>query len=126
MKVYLAGGFRNNWQEKVIAQIPEITFFNPRDKESDGKMSLDEYGTWDLHHIKISDIVFVYMEKDNPSGIGTAVETGYSHGVNKTIILVLEPGHETINDRYLQFLKKAANISFETLDEGIKYLKTFV
>ncbi|MCK5015688.1 MAG: hypothetical protein KAS32_01335, partial [Candidatus Peribacteraceae bacterium] len=72
-----------------------------------------------------SDIVFVYAERTNPSCIGLSVEIGYAKGLNKTVILVLEPRHETREDRYMQFLKKAANITFETLEEGIDYLQSF-
>ena len=67
----------------------------------------------------------MYAERTNTSCIGLAVESGYAKGIGKTIILVLEPNHEIIKDNYLQFLKKAANITFENLQDGIDYLKNF-
>lgn len=127
-KVYLAGGYKSNWQEKV-KKIDGFIWFDPKEKERPkGKiipMTLNEYGTWDLHFISQSDIVFVYAERTNPSCIGLSVEIGYAKGLGKTVILVLEPNHETMQDRYMQFLKKAASITFETLDEGIDYLQSF-
>ena len=107
--VYLAGGFSSNWQKVVIDQCSGFVFFNPRAKERpegvDIEMPLEEYSVWDLHYIKQSDIVFVYAERSNKSCIGLSVEAGFARGLEKTIILVLEDKHETINDKSLAFLK---------------------
>lgn len=123
-KVYLAGGMRSGWQNKV-KEIKGLEFYDPTPKESSVKMSIDQYGTWDLHFVKQSDIVFVYIERTNPSGIGAAIESGYAKGLGKTVILVLEEGNETINDRYLAFFNKIADVSFNRLEEGIEYLTKF-
>jgi len=127
-KVYLAGGLRTNWQAKV-KELNGFKFLCPRDKERPNgveiQMTVNEYGTWDLHYIKQADIVFVYAERTNTSCIGLSVESGYAKGLGKTVILVLEPNHETIKDAYLQFLKKAASITFETLEDGMNYLQSF-
>ena len=131
MKVYLAGGMRTDWQDKVIVikRYPDetISFYDPRNKnvENERQLTLEEYGTWDLHHIKQCDIVFGYMEKTNPSGVGMACELGYAFGIGKTVILVLEEDNEHQKDRYIQFMKKVAHVTFKTLEEGIEYLKTF-
>lgn len=127
-KVYLAGGYKSSWQ-KEVKKLNGFIWFDPKEKERpEGKvipMTLNEYGTWDLHFIDKSDIVFVYVERTNTSCIGLSVEIGFAKGIGKTVILVLEPNHETIKDRYLQFLKKVADITFETLDDGMNYLQTF-
>ena len=127
-KVYLAGGYRSAWQLKV-KEVEGFVWFDPKEKERpEGKvipMTLNEYGTWDLHFIKESDIVFVYAERTNPSCIGLAVEIGFAKGLGKTIILVLEENHETIKDRYMQFLKKAASITFDNLEAGVGFLQSF-
>lgn len=128
-KVYLAGGFKNDWQSKVISSSEWITWINPKSKEyTNGErttMSVPEYGKWDLHYIKQSDIVFVYVEKDNTSCIGLSVEAGYAKGLGKMVILVLEPNHETIKDSYLSFITQVADIVFSDLESGINYLKSF-
>ena len=42
-RVYLAGGFRSNWQQKTIESSNKIDWVNPREKEQDKKMSLEEF-----------------------------------------------------------------------------------
>jgi len=123
-KVYLAGGIRSNWQQKVIDNVDAI-FFNPRTKEVDRTLTLTEFGTWDLHFIKQCDIVFAYMEKNNPSGIGMAVEMGYAKGLGKTVILCLEPDNEFIKAGYLQFMKKVSDVVYENIDEAIAHLQLY-
>ena len=123
-KIYLAGGMKSNWQSR-LKEIDGFVFYDPKDKEMLKELTLNEYGTWDLHYIRQSDIVFVYAERDNPSGIGLAVEAGYAKGLGKTVILVLEDDNRFHEDRYMQFLKKAANITFTNLQDGINYLKVY-
>lgn len=120
-KVYLAGGF-SDWREKVKAIYLgyNIEFFDPKLKPD---KHWSEYGTWDIHYVKQCDICFAYMDKNNPSGYGLSAEIGYAKALNKTVILVIEPGHE--KDKYFQFLKNFADVVFESLDEGIEFLKTF-
>lgn len=123
-KVYLAGGIRSNWQEKVTSKI-DADFYNPRTKEIERILTLEEFGTWDLHHIKKCDIVFAYMERTNPSGIGMSVEMGYAKALGKTVILCLEPNNEHVKDRYLQFMKKVSDIVYEDIDVAIEQLSLY-
>ena len=122
--VYLAGGMRSNWQDQLV-KLEGFKFINPRVKEvGDHKPSLQEYAQWDLHFIRKADIIFVYIEATNPSCIGLAVEAGYAKGLGKTVILVIEP-HNSISDKYLQFVTQVADIHFISLQEGIDYLNSF-
>lgn len=123
-RIYLAGGIRSNWQAKVTEQV-NADFFNPRDKEVDKVLTLTEFGTWDLHFIKSCDIVFAYMEKTNPSGIGMSVEMGYAKALGKTVVLCLEENNEHIKDGYLQFMKKVSDIVYTNIDDAIEYLKLY-
>lgn len=127
-KVYLAGGFRSGWQDEV-KKLNGFIWLDPKVKERPNgvvvPMDVNEYGTWDLHYIRQSDIVFAYCERTNTSCIGMSVEMGYAKALGKTIILVLEPNHETIKDQYLQFLKKASSITFDNLQDGLNYLQSF-
>jgi nucleoside 2-deoxyribosyltransferase len=124
-RVYLAGGFRSDWQQRVIDECDEgFTFFNP--KEHGLEKSVDWYSTWDLHHVKNADIVFAYMERDNPSGYGLSLEVGYARAFGKTIILVDEKSaHSPTFDRYFKIVRFASNVVFDNLNEGICYLKAF-
>jgi len=165
IKVYLAGGFRTDWQERVktalgsvygleearsgyYEQDPNSTggrfvdhprktiliehssfkFYDPKEKEyingERKNLSLQDYVTWDLYHIKKSDIVFVYIERTNP-GVGSIAELGYARGLGKTIIAVIEKEHEHIEDRYIDFIRPMCDVVFDTLQEGIDYLHTY-
>lgn len=128
-KVYLAGGFKSDWARRVIKCCDGLYFINPKEKEFKKEeritMDVNEYGKWDLHFIKQCDIVFVYVEKSNTSCIGLCCEAGYAKGLGKTVITVLEPNHETIKDNHLTFITQVSDIVFETLEEGIEYLKSF-
>jgi nucleoside 2-deoxyribosyltransferase len=120
-KVYLAGGF-SDWREIVKASfINDIEFFDPKLKPD---KHWSEYGTWDIHFVKQCDISFAYLSKDNPSGYGLSAEIGYAKALNKTVILIIEPGHEKA--KHFEFLKTFADVIYESLDEGIEYLKTFL
>ena len=127
--VYLAGGFKSDWADKVKECSDNFNWVNPKEKEyKNGErviMNVNEYGSWDLHYIRKSDIVFVYVERSNTSCIGLSVEAGFAKGLDKTVILVLEPSHETIKDEYLSFITQVASIVFEDLESGINYLKSF-
>jgi len=122
MRVYLSGGMRTNWQEKVKRACPDLRFADPM---LNGGKIMAEYGTWDMHAVKKCDIVFTYMERTNPCGAGLAAETGYARGLGKTIILVLEKDNEHVPDRYLLWLAKMADITFDNLDDGIAYLQKY-
>jgi nucleoside 2-deoxyribosyltransferase len=128
-KVYLAGGFKSNWHEQVKCCSNSFEWINPKEKEYKNNeriiMDVNEYGKWDLHFIKHSHIVFVYIEKTNTSCIGLCCEAGYAKGLGKTVITVLEPNHETIKDSYLSFITQVSDIVFDDLESGINYLKSF-
>lgn len=130
-KVYLAGGFRSEWGNYVTTHVnsENLLFINPKNKEfKNGErivMDVNEYGKWDLHFIKQSDIVFVYVERTNTSCIGLCCEAGYAKGLGKTVITVLEPDHAYIKDDYLSFLTQISDIVFQDLENGINYLKSF-
>jgi len=85
------------------------------------------YTAWDLSHIKASDILFACMDKDNPSGYGLALEIGYAKALGKTVILVDEKSSENEEfRRYFAIAKETADVYFESLDEGINFLKGFM
>ncbi|MBS1572551.1 MAG: hypothetical protein JST62_09180 [Bacteroidetes bacterium] len=123
-KVFLSGGFKSNWQSKVIKEVGDkFIFFNPREH---GLEHSDFYTTWDIHFVKECDILFAYMEKTNPSGYGLAFELGVAYSLNKTIILVDEKSsEETTFARYFKILYKPSGVVLSSLSEGIDYLKKF-
>jgi len=120
-QIYLAGGMHGNWREEVRSAV-DAAFFDPADHWLN---TLEEFGTWDLHYVKQADLVLTYIERTNPSCIGAAIETGYAAGKDTTVILVLEPDHEHFKDRYLDFFRKVADVTFQELDAGIDYLQHY-
>jgi nucleoside 2-deoxyribosyltransferase len=122
VKVYLAGGMRSGWQNLVKSQT-NLSFFDPRNKETNTFLSINEIGTCDLFYIQQSDIVLAYMEATNPSGIGLAAELGYAKGLGKTVILCIEPNNHHIKDKYLGFLRSVSHVVYTNLDDGILFLK---
>jgi nucleoside 2-deoxyribosyltransferase len=123
-RVFLSGGFKSNWQSKVIQEVGEkLIFFNPREH---GLEHSDFYTTWDIHFIKECDIIFAYMEESNPSGYGIAFELGVAFSLNKTIILVDERSKTDLNfANYFKILYKPSGVVLGNLSDGIEYLKKY-
>lgn len=84
-------------------------------------MKAEEYMPWDEHAIKMSEIVFAYMEQSNPSGFGLSCEVGYALGRDKTVIVVNESDNKYLN----RILDGLFTVKFQTLSEGIDYLSKF-
>ncbi len=123
-KIYLAGGMKSGWQDNVINRfLNKFDFFNPRDHQLDKS---SEYTIWDLHFVKESDILFAYMEKDNPSGFGLTLELGFAKALNKTIILVDERSavNESFANRF-KIVRESSSITFNNIEDGIKFLERF-
>ena len=123
-KVYLAGGMNeSNWQEEVIKLVGKegFVFYNPREHSlTDSK----EYTFWDLFYVKQSDILFAYMQKDNPSGIGLTLEVGYARALDKSIILVDERSkHDKAFANRFEIVRESSTVVFDNLNDGINFLK---
>jgi nucleoside 2-deoxyribosyltransferase len=93
--------------------------------KNDIKNAFDQYATLDLYHAKASDIVFGYLEADNPAGHGLAVECGYAKGLGKTVIIVNETKLDDPMYRYKKFIEKSADIVFTNFVEGVLFLEKF-
>ena len=124
-KVYLAGGFKSNWQEIVINQLKDqFIFYNPRNHNLE---SPADYSVWDRHYVKQCDILFGFMELENPSGYGLAFEIGLAYGLGKTIILIDEKSLTNGEfERRFNLIAHSSSVVFYSLDIGIDYLKTFI
>ena len=69
-KVYLAGGFRGGWQDKVIEAFSEpfgawldVEFVDPR---KHGLKEEKDYTEWDLRAIRECDVVFAVIPTFTP------------------------------------------------------------
>ena len=115
---------KSNWQEKVITALGKnCTFFNPRAHQLE---SDKEYWVWDIHFVRECDVVFAYMEADNPSGFGLTFEIGLAYALNKTIILVDEKSNVDKDfERYFKIVSNSTQIVTGNLIDGINFLKKF-
>lgn len=138
-KVYLAGGMKSGWQDvlykayfmKTIEKkdIKSYTiieqhefnciYFDPRDNHSKDPQV---FTNWDIFHLKQSDIVFAYLEQDNPSGIGLAAEIGYAKALGQTVIFV----NEQSDNRYVKFVEEISDVVVNTFEEGVVILARLI
>lgn len=116
MKIYLAGGMRSGWQDRVTAGAPQHEYIDPRTHGLDDER---EYTAWDLAGVRAADLVFACMEADNPSGLGMCVEMGYALGLGKPIVFVDEHG-----GRRLGMARQIATVLTRRLDDGIALLRS--
>lgn len=122
MKVYLAGGFRSNWQEHVKSAVPMVRYFDPREHNLQDKA---QYTLWDLEAIRHCDVVFAYFEKTNEGGYALALELGFAKALGKRIVLVDEKSQfSDTTRRYLGMLHAVAEVVLEDIDEGITFLQS--
>ncbi len=122
MKVYLAGGFRSGWRDTVIAARPDYIYLNP---QQHGLTDPGEYTALDLKAIADSQIIFAYLEADNPGGPNLALEMGFAFGLGassinslkRTIIFVDE------KEKYYSMAKAIANEYFTSFGYALEYWK---
>jgi nucleoside 2-deoxyribosyltransferase len=123
MKVYLAGGMKSGWQQKLIDYFSnlDITLYDPTKHRLE---SPELYSPADIYALKQSDIIFIYMEETNPSGMGASFEAGYAYAESKLIILVDEksPNDEKFA-RQFAMVSTLASVKFNNLRSGMDYLR---
>jgi nucleoside 2-deoxyribosyltransferase len=125
LKIYLAGGFKGGWHEKVIQQVSnDFIIYNPQQHSLDDS---EMYTAWDLFHVDKCDILLGYMSEDNPSGYGLALEIGYAKAKNKLVLLIDERSKiDAPFKRYFSICHQSSNIVFNSFDEAITFIKTFI
>src|SRR5262245_9766764 len=86
--VYLAGGFRTKWRDRV-RRLEGFIFLDPSQHHLREPRN---YTAWDLDAIRRADVVLAYLEKENPGGYALALEVGYAKALNKRVLFVEDPG----------------------------------
>ena len=114
MKVYLAGGMREEWR-LYFKGLKGITFYDPTQTFLSDSSA---YTYWDLEAIRQCDVVFAYFESGNSSGIGLACEVGYALGLGKPVFLV----NQQPENRYFEFVVKSGVVLLPNLETGKKLL----
>lgn len=116
--VYLAGGFKSNWQDAVMSSCNDFIFKDPR---LHNIQSPKDYTDWDLKAVEESDVIFAYMENSNPGGYALALEVGYAKALNKTIIFIEEELDRERNKRF-DMVRACADYKVTSLTDGIGIL----
>ena len=115
MKIYLAGGMKGTWQDRIREVLPNHTCYDPRDHNLSNPV---DYTKWDLDHVKKADLIFAVFTKDNPSGFGMSLEIGYAHALGIPIVLVDEQGSKS-----WAMAREMSNCWFKDLAHGILEVK---
>lgn len=120
--IYLSGGHRSGWQDFIMRSAGGFEFIDP---SKNGLSDSKAYTSWDLYSIDKCDIVFAYFESTNPSGYGLALEVGYAAAKGKHVIFVDEKSESDRNlSKYVKIIREASDAVFESIDEGVNYLKS--
>lgn len=114
MEIYLAGGMKTGWQDKVIRRCTDLRFIDPR---THGLQQEAEYTAWDLAAIDRADMVFAYMDTSNPSGFGMSLEVGYAKARGKYIWYVCED--DSARQRYFGMVRSCADRLYSSLDKAL-------
>jgi len=117
LMIYLAGGMKSDWQERVIQGAPQFSYKDPR---SHGLSEEKAYTEWDLRAIRDSQLVFAYLDSDNPSGYGMSLEIGYAKALGREIWYVCEDA--TARQRYFGMVRACSDRVFDSLDAAIEAL----
>ncbi|MCL5017267.1 MAG: hypothetical protein M1155_01210 [Patescibacteria group bacterium] len=134
--VYLAGGMKSGWQDKVIESCYDLViggiveFFDPRKNPKDP----EKYRANDKKNWEKADIVFGYAESSNPALFAMCIELTGGFYNNAWTIFVddLQPEkmetpekteEEKKRKRYLSFIETVSHKKASGLSEGISILK---
>jgi len=83
MIIYLAGGMKDGWQDKVAPLLVGHELLDPRSWSTPDPVV---YTARDLEAVRKCDCVLVHMSSSNPSGFGLSVELGYAYALGKRIV----------------------------------------
>jgi nucleoside 2-deoxyribosyltransferase len=120
MKVYLAGGMKDGWQDKAIPLLAGHNVFDPRSWSSPDP---NIYTARDLAHIAQCDVLLVHMSSSNPSGFGLSVELGFAYGIGKTIVFVDEISNDW-RTNYFGMHRQMADATFTSLEAAAEWLRS--
>lgn len=118
-KIYLAGGFKSQWQALAAAQLAGS--FEVLDPSAHNIQDPVEYTQWDLDAVRQSDIVLANMEASNPGGYSLALEVGFAKALGKKILMVDQIEDPSVK-HYFEMVRQCSDRIFPTLNEAIEHL----
>lgn len=122
IKIFLSGGTRGDWQDKVkehFSDLENIHFHDPRFFPQG--TSMKEIAETERNWLHDSDVVFFFFEETNPSGIGSAFEVGYAVAHNIPVIFV-----DRKNTSHTEWLGVHCSLVFSDLNQGIAALREHI
>lgn len=120
-KIYLAGGFRSNWQAEAVLRLSGS--FELLDPSGHNIQDPAEYTRWDLEAVRQSDILLANMEASNPGGYSLALEVGFAKALGKRIFMV-DQVEDPLVRRYFEMVRQCSERVFSTLGVALDHLLT--
>jgi nucleoside 2-deoxyribosyltransferase len=120
-KIYLAGGFRSNWQG--LAALRLASRYELLDPSVHNIQDPAEYTRWDLEAVRQSDIVLANMEASNPGGYSLALEVGFAKALDKRIFFIDQIEDDLVK-RYFEMVRQCCERVFLTLDDALDHLSS--
>ncbi len=118
-KIYLAGGFRSQWQEKAKKALSNWEIFDP---STHNLSPPKEYTEWDLLAIRDADVILAYMEMHNPGGYALALEIGYAKALGKKIIFI-EEHPDNGRRKSFDMIREVVDHNFNDLESALAHLR---
>lgn len=134
--VYLAGGMKSGWQDKVMEELDDLAreqiveFFDPRNNPPEP----EKYRAADKEAWEKADIVFAYAESSNPALFAMCIELtgGFYKGAWTIFVDDLQPESmptpeksekERKRKKYLSFVETVSHKKATSLAEGVSILR---
>lgn len=118
LKIYLAGGMEDGWQDKIAPLLSGHTLLDPRSWATPDPAV---YTARDLAAVREADVLILHMSPANPSGFGLSVELGYAYALGKRLIFIDELGQDW-RSRYFGMHREMADVVCSTLQEAAEAL----
>src|SRR5947209_556649 len=118
MRVFLSGGTRGSWQDRVKQYFNGVEFFDPRTLRG---QSMDAIARTERSWLDVCDCLFFYFESENPSGLGSAFEVGYCIAKGIPVIFVDEK-----QTQHTEWLGIHCNCVFHNFEEGMSALREVI
>lgn len=115
MKVYLAGGMQDGWQDRFSA---DFELLDPRSWQDPDPVV---YTARDLAAIRDADAVLAYMDSANPSGYGLSLEVGFAHALGKPVVFVDVIGADW-RSRYFGMVRSVSTV-VRSIDDALIVLE---
>lgn len=118
MKIFLSGGTHGNWHDVVKGRFTGHIFFDPR---SLSHLDMETIARTERQWLDECDVLFFYLEADNPSGLGSAFEVGYCVANSRPVVFVDEK-----RNTHTEWLGIHCDRTAHSLDDGIDILREFI